>query len=133
MRAKGGSSFLIFVGNGDGDGGATLLGEKCRPGDALQAQYRSERPYLMIVGVDPDNQPRTLVPLDGTSSTAIRPGVHGAPQSWVLDGARGRERFVALFSDVPLDAARAHAAALEDRPRLEGAVAVVRECTKAGP
>ena len=105
----------------------------CRPGDALQAEYRSEKPYLMIVGVDPENRARTLVPLDGTTSTPTRPSVQSAPQSWVLDAVRGRERFVAFFSDAPLDSTRAQAAALGDRPRLDGATVVVRECTKVAP
>lgn len=132
MRTKGDptSSFIVYV---RGDGGATVLGEACRPGEALQAQYRSDKPYMLVVGVDASREARVLAPLDAAASGRIGNGLESVPQSWVLDAARGRERFVAFFSDVPVDAAGARAAALEPVPRLEGATVVVRECTKASP
>jgi hypothetical protein len=129
LRTKGGSaSFVLHVAV---DGGTDILGERCQPGDALQAEYRSDKPYVLVVGVDPANQARTLIPLDGAESMRLAgKGVETAPQSWVVDEAQGRERFVAFFSDAPIDSSRARSAALRDRPELEGAITIVRECTK---
>jgi hypothetical protein len=129
LRAKGGgTSFLVYVAR---DGGIDLLGPQCSPGDALQAQYRTSKKQYLVVGVDPDGHARTLVPVDGKTSTPTTPGsLQSLPNSWVLDAARGRERFVGFFSDQPIDAARAEAAAKADKPALEGAVAIVHECTK---
>lgn len=128
LRAKGGgTTFLVYVGR---DGGVDLLGPECSPGDALQAQYRTSKKQYLVVGVDPDGRARTLVPVDGATSTETAPGLQSLPNSWVLDAARGRERFVGFFSDRPIDAARAEAAAKADKPTLEGAVAIVHECIK---
>lgn len=132
LRPKGGttSTFLVYVSPKGGDGGVDLLGPTCAPGDALQAQYRTNRKQVLVVGVDPAGEARVLAPLDGKTSAPTTIGLQSLPQSWVLDEAKGRERFVAFFSDAPIDAARATAAAKAEKPALEGTIAVVRECTK---
>ena len=131
MRMKGGASiFLVYVAT---PAGTDLLGDRCRPGDGLQAQYRTTKAQYLIVGVDPDLVARTLAPLDAATSTATAPGLQSLPQSWVLDAAPGRERFVAFFSDLPIDAARAQEAAKQEKPLLAGATAIVHECRKGPP
>ena len=129
FRAKGASVFDLFVVRGEEE---ALLGPRCREGDALQARYASSRSaQIVVVGVDPHGTARVLFPLDGATSQTITPGPSLVPNSWVLDGEPGRERFVAFFSDAPLPAEDARRAALSDRPQLPGATVVVRDCVKA--
>ncbi len=130
LRAKGSSAFEIYSTSPEGP---VLLGQRCRPGDSLQAEYRSDRPYLLVVGVDPDDRARTLLPLDGATSMRITAGNQLAPSSWVLDEQPGRERFVAFFSDAPISAAVAHRTAMAGQPSLASTTVVVRECVKGTP
>jgi hypothetical protein len=124
LTAKGGSRFELWV------GGMKALGTHCAAGDALQARAESKRKYLLVLEVDPSGNARVLYPLDGTQSAALAGGPLTLPQSWTLDAAPGRERFVAFFSDAPVSAVDASRAARDVRPVLDGADAIVRECVK---
>lgn len=131
LREKGGgSSFFVFVKH---DGGVLPISDACIQGDALQAQYKTDKAHVLVVGVDPEGEVRTLFPLDGTESTRAGVELETLPQSWVLDDVLGRERFVAFFSDEPLEARRAHAIARESEPPPPGVMVVVRQCTKVAP
>jgi hypothetical protein len=129
FRPKGSSVFDIFVVRSEEE---ALLGPRCREGDALQARYTSSAAkQIMVVGVDPHGTARVLYPLDGEASQAVTTGPNLVPNSWVLDGEPGRERFVAFFSEAPVRAEDARRAALGDKPELMGATVVVRDCIKA--
>jgi hypothetical protein len=129
FRPKGSSVFDVLVVRAEEE---ALLGPRCREGDALQARYTtSSSKQILVVGVDPHGTARVLFPLDGETSQAIATGPNLVPNSWVLDGEPGRERFVAFFSDAPLRGEDARRAALSARPQLAGATVVVRECVKA--
>lgn len=128
FRPKGANVFDLFVVRGEEQ---APLGPRCREGDAVQALYASSRSaQIMVIGVDPHDTARVLFPIDGATSQAITPGPSLVPNSWVLDGEPGRERFVAFFSDAPLSAEDARRAALSDQPQLAGANVVVRACVK---
>ncbi len=127
LRPKGGSRFDLIV----ADSPAHALGARCAPGDRLQASVRTERAHFVIVGVDPFGKTRTLFPLDGLQSAPRPEGLFQLPNSWTLDAAVGRERFVAFFSDEPIASEAAQQAAVLGRPSLNGAEAIVRDCSKA--
>ena len=133
LRAKGGSSFELWVKQGDG---AQPLGDECRPGDALRASHRTAHRYLLVLGRDGTGTIARLFPSSGPGSARLEAGDGLTPGSWVLDDRPGVEQFIAFFSDDPISEAAASAAiraAGDGIPKVEGAEVRVVRCRKSAP
>ncbi|MGC4119640.1 MAG: zf-HC2 domain-containing protein [Myxococcales bacterium] len=130
LTAKGGDEFSLVVKRGET---VSLLGPRCRAGDALRARLRSAHRHVLVLGIDPAGAVSALHPYSGTSSTSLDPADELTPGSWVLDSAAGVERFVAVFSDsaVSFEQAREALVRSGEAPlTLPGAVVLERSCTK---
>lgn len=99
LRTKGSSEFILVRLGAE----ATRLEEGCRPGDVLQGELVSTHSFALVVSIPESGSPQVLFPPSGGSSGAMEHGRLRMPNSWVLDSVLGRERFIAVFSDLPLD------------------------------
>jgi hypothetical protein len=126
LSPKGGSAFTLL----EADAGGAPLGETCRPGEVLQGEVRSTRRYVLVLSLSGDGASQVLYPAGGARSVELPKGRAAMPNSWVLDAAPGLERFVAVFSDEPLDLPTARAALDAGRPGA-GVEVLERHCLKA--
>jgi hypothetical protein len=131
LRAKGGDTFALFVRRGEE---SAPLGGVCHSGDMLRARYGTDLPYVLVVGLDGAGQAQVLLSEAGQRSARAAEAPALTPGSWILDGEAGVERFVALFSPEPLEAAAVVTALRAGQP-VPGRGVRVREqrCHKVVP
>jgi len=127
LRPKGESVFSLFVKRGDR---VVPFSDRCRAGDQIRARLRSERRFLVIAGVDSSGTLEVLYPKDAARPAGTPPWELETPGSWVLDDAAGEQRFIAVFSDAPIDLAALRPALLEGRPAPAGVEILERRCLK---
>ena len=99
LQAKGGSQFDLWIAAEP----PRLLGKQCEPGQRVQPLVETHREYLLVIGIDPSGTASVLFPVRGQRSGTATQGKSALPQSWTFDAAPGTERFIALFSDAPID------------------------------
>lgn len=133
LRAKGGVVFALYLDGADTSG---ALPATCRPGDRVRARIEGVGRWVMVIAIDPAGQASALVS-DAGASMRLGHAPWLSPGSWALDAAPGVERFVAVFSDAPLDlpmALRAmRAQAADPLAPVPGVTVIEHRCTKAGP
>ncbi len=105
VRSKGGAGLAVWLSRGGSVTPAEDGGE-FSAGDALRFRlHPGPHGYALLVGVEADGDVSVYVPAGGSRSTPVPPGRWtDCPHAVELDGSRGWERLVALYSDRPLEA-----------------------------
>jgi hypothetical protein len=107
---------------------AVPLDEICAAGDVLQGELRTTKKYVLVIGASGASV-QVLYPAGLTQSAEVGNGVLRMPNSWVVDSEPGLERFVALFSDTPLDAEETMLKVLRGEA-VSGTEQIFRQCRK---
>lgn len=107
VRYKGGTLFQVFV-QRDGSPQSLANGQRLAAGDQLAFAYSLTEPrYLLLLSIDDTGTITKYYPLDARPASPLGPTrPRPLPVGIELDGHRGEERLVALFSRTPLDEAR---------------------------
>jgi len=124
LTMKGESAFSLVVITPQ----ATGFGSRCAPGDVVQAEVRTSKEFIVVVGVSATGA-QVLYPVTGSRSAEVKDGRARMPNSWVLDDAPGVERFVAVLSDEPLEVAHVVQSVLRGQP-IAGTELLIRSCEK---
>lgn len=123
LTMKGSSRFVLHQVN------AVLRGE-CQPGDVLQGEVFSSRPFGLVILLSESGAHQVLFPPGGNRSAVLKDRSVRMPNSWTVDREVGRERFIALFSDRPLVVSDVLSALVQGQALADVEV-VEHRCTKS--
>jgi len=107
LAVKGDSLFQVFRRQPEGGPAPVLEGARVRTGDEIRfVVMPGESAFVLVVSIDGAGTASVYHPFGGTASGPVTPRQRTElPGSLVLDDSPGPERFFALFSKEPLDAA----------------------------
>jgi hypothetical protein len=111
-RAKGTTAAELWVKRGEES--FVFRGQPLQEGDTLVFRYTSTRKHLTVIDAEVSGKIEVVI------DQAIEPGSdRTAPSGVLLDGYRGKERVILLFSDGKLDDPLAHERGSKDVDRHE--------------